>query len=293
MTSGLFEDRSSVRSAGNDVIMTVTTSNQDQEPEVTRQKLFGSGILKMEAIAADSYGLLLAFLIIDYLILSLELKGPWVVVLTTFFLGLTALLAFHTSLVRGRWLRAAQISVAVAMVAAVASAVDQNGRGRGLVFALLALLILACPIVIIARIVHHEKVTIETLLGAISVYVLIGLVYGVADLSVQLISGSPFFAQPGVHTSPDFLYFSFITMTSVGYGDLSPALGFPRTMAVMEALTGQIFLVVMVSRLVALFTPRQRARRRFGKGSPDNDAAMAVAGGVTIDHDPDYDSGDV
>jgi Ion channel len=273
--------------------MTVTTSTQDQEPEAQRQKLFRSGIFKVEAVAADSYGLLLGLLIIDYLILSINLKGPWAIITATLFLGSTALLAFHTSLVRGRWLRITQILVAVAMMAAVASALDQNGRGRGIVFAILALLILACPIVIIARVVHHDRVTIETLLGAICVYVLIGLVYAVADLSVQLISGSPFFAQTAAHTSPDFLYFSFITMTSVGYGDLSPALGLPRTMAVMEALTGQIFLVVMVSRLVALFTPKQRARRRFGKGRSQNDPGIAGVGGVTVDLDPAFDSGDV
>ena len=80
---------------------------------------------------------------------------------------------------------------------------------------------------IISRIVRHQQVTAETLLGAICVYVLLGLVFAYLDLAVQLVSGNSFFAQSGHHSAPDFVYYSFITMTTVGYGDLSPAEGFP------------------------------------------------------------------
>ncbi len=51
------------------------------------------------------------------------------------------------------------------------------------------------------------------------------------------------------------MYFSYITMATVGYGDLTPAPGLPRTTAALEALMGQIFLVVLVARLVAMYTP--------------------------------------
>lgn len=183
--------------------------------------------------------------------------------------GATVLLAFHTSLVRGRAFRAVQMAVAVAVAGSVVAWFGGSDRGRGVVFLILAVLVLLSPIAVVTRIVRHTRVTVHTLLGAICIYVLIGLVFAFGDLSVQLVSGSPFFSQPGPHHSPDFLYFSFITMTSVGYGDLSPAYGFPRTMAVLEALTGQIFLVVMVSRLVALLTPSQRGARRAGEDDPE------------------------
>jgi voltage-gated potassium channel Kch len=106
-------------------------------------------------------------------------------------------------------------------------------------------------------------VTAETILGAICAYVLLGLLFAYADLSVQAISSGHFFAQPGVHNEADFVYYSFITITTVGYGDLSPTTGVPRTMAVTEALVGQIFLVVLVARLVSAYIPRSvEARRR-------------------------------
>ena len=86
----------------------------------------------------------------------------------------------------------------------------------------------------------------------------IGLVFANADYGVQLVSGNSFFAQSGHHGPADFAYFSYITMTTVGYGDLTPATGLPRTNAVFEALLGQIFLVVLVARLVGMYTPSFR-----------------------------------
>ena len=100
---------------------------------------------------------------------------------------------------------------------------------------------------------HHERVTGETIAGAICIYVLIGMIFANFDYGIQLASGSDFFAQSGPHGLPDFAYFSYITMATVGYGDLSPATGFPRTLAVMDALVGQVFLVVMLARLVSMY----------------------------------------
>ena len=59
--------------------------------------------------------------------------------------------------------------------------------------------------------------------------------------------------QPGPHGESEFLYFSFVTLTTLGFGDLSPAVGLPQGLTVLEALTGQIFLVTMVARLVTVW----------------------------------------
>ena len=192
--------------------------------------------------ASDSYGLLLGLVVIDYVVLSVDWTRGWPTIASTALIGLTALLAFHTSHVRGKFLTVVQAAVVVAMVAALTSSVFGGDLGRGVVFVLCALLILTSPIAVLSRILVHEQVTVETLLGAISVFVLIGLLYAFADLAIQLLSGHSFFVQSGTFDAADFVYFSFITMTTVGYGDLSPAVGIPRTMAVTEALVGQIFL---------------------------------------------------
>jgi hypothetical protein len=220
--------------------------------------------LRAEAAAKDSYGLLLVLLFLDYLVLSVGTIGTLALSISAVTVSLTILLAFHTSMVRGRLFTVVKVLVVVAIAGSVVATVTDTGRGRGVAFALLALLMVASPVAVAQRIVRHTRVTVHSLLGAISIYVLIGLDFAFADLSVQAIGGSAFFAQPGVHHSPDFLYFSFVTMTSLGYGDLSPAYGLPRTMSVLEALVGQIFLVVMVSRLVSLLTPAHRGARRAG-----------------------------
>ena len=117
-------------------------------------------------------------------------------------------------------------------------ALGGGDRAYGAIVILASLLVLASPIAIGWRILHHTRVTTQTVLGALCIYVLIGLVFANADYGVQLVSGNSFFAQPGHHGPADFAYFSYITMATVGYGDLTPATGLPRTNAVLEALHG-------------------------------------------------------
>ena len=76
--------------------------------------------------------------------------------------------------------------------------------------------------------------------------------FAFAYLALNDLSG-PFFSQPGPHTQSEYLYFSFVTLTTLGFGDLSPHVGLPQGLTVLEALTGQIFLVTMVARLVTLW----------------------------------------
>jgi hypothetical protein len=223
--------------------------------------------------------LLLLLLLIDYVILSIGWTGSWALVVTTLFIGLTALLAFHTSRIGGLVFKWVVVSVGLALVASIVAATLGEDRAQGVAFIIMALLVVTCPVAILSRIVHHTSVTLETLLGAICVYVLIGLLFAYVDIAYQLLGGTSYFAQSGHHGPSDFVYFSFITMTTVGYGDLSPAQGLPRTTAVLEALTGQVFLVVLVSRLVALYTPvsaatrraRMRARLEGGSSAADDD----------------------
>jgi Ion channel len=236
-------------------------SGASEQPDGGSAGLSRRSLVRLVLEAPDSYGLLLFLLLIDYVILSVGWTGRWSLIVSTMFIGLTAVLTVHTSKVSGTVFKAVVVCSGVALVTSVAAAIADQDRARGVTFVIMAVLVVACPVAVVSRIVHHTRVTVETLLGAICVYVLIGLLFAYVDLAYQLIAGSSYFAQQGHHGPSDFVYFSFITMTTVGYGDLSPAHGLPRTMAVLEALAGQIFLVVMVSRLVALFTPMQRSVR--------------------------------
>ena len=261
-------------------------SNSPTRPALRR------GVIREAARASDSYGLLLVLVAMDYIVLSVGWTNGTPIILATSLIGITALLAFHTSHVRGHLLEAVQVGAILALVASIVATVVGGDVAKGLVFVISALLILTSPVVILSRILRHPQVTAETLLGAVCVYILLGLVFSYSDYAVQLVGGSSFFAQSGTHDAPDFVYYSYITMTTVGYGDLSPAVGLPRTMAVIEALTGQIFLVVLVARLVSMYQPKTRgARLRNLEGATAADSAGRGPVGSETSDDTDSTSG--
>ena len=115
-----------------------------------------------------------------------------------------------------------------------------------------ALLVTATLPITLQRILRQRRVTYETVLGALCTYVLLGLLFAFAYLAVNDLAG-PFFTQAGPHRQSEYLYFSFVTLTTLGFGDLSPDVGLPQALTVFEALTGQVFLVTMVARLVTLW----------------------------------------
>ena len=212
-------------------------------------------LLRLATRAPDSYILLLFLLVVDYVSLSIDWTGSVALVVRAGLFALTVLLAIHSSRVPEPLQRAVRVAVAITFFFALGAAITGGDEADGVGILLTSLLVLLCPFAIGWRILHHRRVTRETIAGAVCIYVLIGMIFANLDYGVQLISGTSFFAQSGHHGLPDFAYFSYITMATVGYGDLTPASGLPRTLAVLDALVGQVFLVVLLARLVSLYRP--------------------------------------
>ncbi len=205
--------------------------------------------------APDSYGLLFIFLIVYYVLLTIDWNGRLSLLVRVAWLCLTTLLAFYTSRVPRRIMVAVVAASGFTFVASVVVILQGNAQADGGIVLLASVLVLSTPFAIGWRTLKHSRVTGETIMGALCVYILIGLIFATLDYGFQLAANRPYFAQPGPHGPSDFVYFSYITMATVGYGDLTPAPGLPRTTAALEALMGQIFLVVLVARLVAMYTP--------------------------------------
>jgi carbon starvation protein CstA len=129
----------------------------------------------------------------------------------------------------------------------------------------LSLLVLAAlaPVVVIRRLLHHRTVTTGTLLGAISVFLLIPIAFFCAFLSIDTMPATPFFGQAQPSTS--FMYFSLSTVTTVGYGDLAAVTPFARLIAKAEAVSGQVYLVTFVAMLVGLRAQAWASGRREGR----------------------------
>ncbi|MBA2505758.1 MAG: two pore domain potassium channel family protein [Thermoleophilaceae bacterium] len=144
--------------------------------------------------------------------------------------------------------------VAVAIVAGLLALDDPSQLQIGLTRACSAFVLAMAPFALargLARQIRADKkVTLETVFGAVAIYLLIGALFATVDAAVENIGGDPFFVS-GDAGMQDFLYFSFITLTTTGYGDLVPALPLARTLAVTEALLGQIYLVTVIAVLVS------------------------------------------
>ncbi len=100
------------------------------------------------------------------------------------------------------------------------------------------------------RLALHAEISVLTVVGAVCLYVLIGLGFAFAYECVGTFGSEPFFTSRGAGTRGDYVYFSFVTMSTVGYGDLIAQGGVGRALAVTEGILGQVYLVTAVAALV-------------------------------------------
>ena len=193
---------------------------------------------------------MLLLLVVTYFMVSLLPDTAWSRVIQEVAVGFVLLITLRTSHARPRLQRMARAGVVGGLVLTLIGSVI--GGTLVLVHLVFLVLLVVTPFVILNRILRHPTVNIETVAGAIDVYVILGLIFSSLYRSIADIGGTPFFVQTNHASANQFLYFSFATLTTVGYGDLTAATNFGRSVVVIEALMGQIFLVTLVARLVSL-----------------------------------------
>ena len=116
-----------------------------------------------------------------------------------------------------------------------------------------ALLLLGAAIMVVRRILAKPEVTIQSIYGALSAYLITGLMFASVYTALDHLGETKFFANNQPATTQTIQYFSFTTLTTLGYGDFTAAGSGGRAIAVLEALTGQVFLATLVARLVAAY----------------------------------------
>ena len=112
--------------------------------------------------------------------------------------------------------------------------------------------------VIALGVVDQGEVNSQSVVGAICVYPVLGMLFSFAYGSAAKLGSGYFFAQGTDGTPAIRLYFSYITMATVGYGDYSAAGNLGRTLSVLEGLLGQLYLVTIVALLVSRLAHGQR-----------------------------------
>ncbi len=189
-------------------------------------------------------GLIVASIIAYALIGDHEIGALIVVVVQS----VTLMVILHASQVSSRSMTLAAGFVAVAIVLAGLSVVlDRESIGPGIAGAMLAVV---GPPVIIRRLLAHQRIDLATVAGSLCVYLLAGMFFAYVYRIIDMVD-QPFFVQKDSAGPVDFIYFSFVTMTTLGYGDLTSRANLGRMLSVSEALFGQLYLVSVVAVLVA------------------------------------------
>ena len=202
----------------------------------------------------DSYASLLVLLLANFFLLELIDDPRWGAVGSTLLSAVALVVAIHDPEAGQRITRRHAIQILACVALAPLVLLVNSSSLVGLTYLLpVGLLVTATLPVTLSRVISHRRVTHETVLGALCAYILVGLLFAFLYLAVSDIRSGPFFAQPGEHVQSEFLYYSFVTLTTLGFGDLSPSVGLPQALTAIEALLGQIFLVTMVARLVTLW----------------------------------------
>jgi len=185
--------------------------------------------------------------------------------LVAVFLQASVLVAAVVASRAHRWVVRLSITAAVLGVAgsvATLLGTDEFGQGSAVIVALPYVLL--TPVAITTGLVKHFReqggVTVQTMFAVLCLYLLIGLGFGVGFAVVEEVGDQAFFTT-GEGRGDDFLYFSFSTLSTVGFGDLVAATDVGRSLAVTEALIGQIYLVTVVAVIVSNLPPRTARKR--------------------------------
>jgi hypothetical protein len=212
--------------------------------------------------ASDAFGLVLLLVLLTYVLASLLDNRGWPAAVELAAGTTTAVVALVSARAGTRVVRPALVLGAVAIVCACVAAAS-GARGWLSAAALVEVALLtAATLAVLHRVVTADRVSSRTILGAISVYAILGLLFTFLYATVERLQGTPFFGHLAESQSSDFIFFSFTTLTTTGYGDLVPTGQPGRMLSGLEMMIGQIFLVTLVAGLVSLWRPGDRLRQR-------------------------------
>jgi Ion channel len=206
---------------------------------------------------ANAFGLVLMLLVATYVVVSLTSYRGWSAVVVSA-LGCAAGAVGLASAGAKPML----VRVAIGLAAgSVTLAIVAELSGEDVFLAVAALtqtfLLGSAAVAVLSAVLSETQVGFRTILGAISVYLIFGLLFTSLYVATDRLQEGQFFSS-GPPGTGDFIFFSFTTLTTTGYGNLVPAAQPGKMFAGLEMLLGQIFLVTLIAGLVSLWRPRRR-----------------------------------
>jgi hypothetical protein len=229
---------------------------------------------------SDAFGLVFILVLTTYVLASLLENRGWTAVLLTVATSATSVVALTSSHARGKIVRAAVgLSALTVALTAIGAATDERTWLNFASLVQVSLLAVAMAAVL-RRVVTAPEVGFRTILGALSVYTVLGILFTFLYGLIDRMQGGPFFEGVAHPQGSDFLFFSYTTLTTTGYGNLVPGGQPGRLISGLEMMVGQIFLVTLVAGLVSLWRPgeaiRHRRKARSGEGTASSSAPPAA-----------------
>lgn len=213
-----------------------------------------AGLAKTDRDAANRYGWVVGLLCVVYIV-TVSWDGPGNTAVIMLAQLATMWLAFSASESHDalKWVGLACVGIALIALATfgLGLAMPADDFDEQILSVMSVLVYLVAPVVIFRHLIRRPAVDVRTVLGAVAIYLMLGIAFAFTYRSISLFqSGTPFFGVNGHGDNADFMFFSFITLTTTGYGDLVPVTNPGQTVAVAEAILGQLFLVTALAKIV-------------------------------------------
>jgi hypothetical protein len=221
--------------------------------------------------AVGRYGILLVTLVTAYLVSAMT-HTRWTGPVHVAFIAAIALLSLRNTRLPLRTRRLAAVAAVASAIAAGFCLKSGNTAAQGAGDLWGALVLLLTVLVIVGRVLRIGHVTAQSIYAALSAYMLIGLMFTEVFAALDVFVAGAFFADGQPANSQTLQYFSFTTLTTLGYGDFTAAGSLGRAVAVLEAITGQVFLATLVARLVSAYGTEIR------RPPPPHEGSDQVAG---------------
>jgi hypothetical protein len=175
--------------------------------------------------------------------------------------GAALTVAVATSRGRGR-VRRGRARVVAALALLFVIFIGSGLFGRPITFLVVTALVAGIPVALVGgllRLVRGSGVTFQVVAGALTIYLVVGILFASVIGFTAVVESGPYFKQ-GPVTTGELVYYSFTVMTTTGFGDFTAARPFGHALAVLEMLTGQLYLVTVIGIVVGNFAGRGRAR---------------------------------
>jgi hypothetical protein len=226
-------------------------------PALTRAWRPGARVARVRA--SHSYGVVLALIVVVFVFTSVASNSDWADSTLVLLQAATLVTALYTSGVARADSTVSLALVAVSAASAVALLVFGGDGFAALVGILSGLLTVATIATVALGVVDQGEANVQAVTGAVCVYVLIGILFVFLYGVLATLGSGDFFAQGTDGTRSLRLYFSFVTLATLGYGDYTAAGELGRTLAIVEALIGQLYLVTVIAVLVSRMRRRSSA----------------------------------